>query len=570
VNSPRLTICIPTFDRLAFLEEAVASARIQTWSDLEILIADDGDSAKLRAWAEGIARQDARVRYLKTPERLRLAGAWNFLVRHARGEFCALIGDDDRLLPVFAERLLAASSPALAVVFSNHFLIDSAGRRLAAASAELTRHYRRAELQPGILPDARPVVWRNSVPMSSAIVRTSELRRLGFKPDINTPELEFFARLAGEGARFSFVPEYLAEYRIHAGSETARGLSLDRLAEYLELIPVPAELEPEKRRCLAAFVAAGVGIRLARADVDGARRLRASRYYPTHLWPAKPVLQALCLALPEPQVVPAYRTLQRGAHVLRGAAASLSRTAPESPADDPMHIDGWLDCAQLGSLLDVGCNVGALLAELRTRHPALKLAGVEVNPAALQSARQNVPGADLQQASAEDLPFADASFDCVTCIEVLEHVHEGARRQALAEMRRVLRPGGALLLQVPHAGRFAWLDPNNLRFRFPRTYTRLLGRGLREATPLRNGVVWHHHFKLPELERLLSGLFDIERLRYGGLVLLPLSDLARWPLYRLGRHESWPCRAFQSVAVRDLSRDPGPRGYAVRLLLRKL
>jgi hypothetical protein len=167
------------------------------------------------------------------------------------------------------------------------------------------------------LPDARVAVWRNSIPMSSSIVRTADVRRLEFKPDINTPELELFARLSGEGARFAFVPEYLCEYRTHAGSETTSGLTLDRLAEYLAPIAVPPELESEKRACLERLVLSGISIRLGRGDVAGARRLRELGYYPRERQLPARALQALCLELPDELAAPAFRGVREFARRAR-------------------------------------------------------------------------------------------------------------------------------------------------------------------------------------------------------------------------------------------------------------
>ena len=308
---PRVTICIPTYDRLQHLREAIEYARRQTFGDIEILIGDDGDSAELRDYCLDQTRQDARVRYEKTPSRLRLAGNWNFLADNARGEYVALIGDDDRLLSNFVERLLAAADDHTAVVFSNHFLIDAEGRRLVEESHAATQSYGRAALHPGVLEDAQGCVWRNSVPMSSAIVRASDVRRLRFKHDINTPELELFVRLAAEGARFVFVDDYLAEYRVHAGSLTAHGLTIDRLAEYLLPVPVRHDVEPVKREFLSDLLLSSVSLRLWRGDPDGARRLAAASYYPNAVRSPRALAQRLALALPDAVGPSAYRTLRR-------------------------------------------------------------------------------------------------------------------------------------------------------------------------------------------------------------------------------------------------------------------
>jgi glycosyltransferase involved in cell wall biosynthesis len=101
-----VTIAIPTYDRLEYLKEAVASARAQTYCDIEVLIGDDGTSKAIKAWAESVTSIDSRVRYQRNERKLGLAGNWNTLADAARGEFIVIIGDDDRLLPNFVEKLV--------------------------------------------------------------------------------------------------------------------------------------------------------------------------------------------------------------------------------------------------------------------------------------------------------------------------------------------------------------------------------------------------------------------------------------------------------------------------------
>jgi glycosyltransferase involved in cell wall biosynthesis len=303
VPFPLVSICIPTFDRLGYLREAVASARAQTLRDVEIVIGDDGESAALRAWCLAQSAEDSRVRYAKTPGRLRLAGNWNFLAGLAVAEYSTFIGDDDRLHPTFAQRLVEGADRCGAdVVFSNQCIIDGAGELLPAETTATTKRYGRDSLTAGLVENAHSLVWANSVPMSASIVRTTIVRRLGFKTDMNTPELELFARMAVEGARFAFVDDYLADYRTHAMSETSAGLMVDRLAEHLHAIAVPTEAEAEKRTFLRSLLVAGVGVRLRRGDVEGARALRANPYYPRLALDPRPWAQSAILALPAPLV----------------------------------------------------------------------------------------------------------------------------------------------------------------------------------------------------------------------------------------------------------------------------
>jgi glycosyltransferase involved in cell wall biosynthesis len=324
VPSPAVSICIPTFNRLHYLKEAVASARAQSFGDIEILIGDDGDDPALRAWCLTQAAADARVRYEKTPGRLGLAGNWNFLARLARGRFLNMIGDDDRLLPTFVERLLGAAREDTAVVFCNHFIIDSAGNRLPHETEATAVQYGRKHLAAGEIGDPQLFLWSSTVPMSPSIVRSDDVRRLAFKEDMNTPETELFARLVNEGARLMFVTDYLMEFRIHPASSTANGLTVDRLAEHLQVINVPPHVEAAKRAYIEPLALSGVGRRLALGNIAGARALAASRYYPSWMSNPRALVQRLALALPDGVASRSYATLQRVRRRLAARATPAS------------------------------------------------------------------------------------------------------------------------------------------------------------------------------------------------------------------------------------------------------
>lgn len=217
------------------------------------------------------------------------------------------------------------------------------------------------------------------------------------------------------------------------------------------------------------------------------------------------------------------------------------------------------------SILDVGCNVGALLLDCRRRYPQARLAGIEPNGDALAVAQGRLPGVELHRTGADALPFADGSFSVVTCIEVMEHVPAKARRAAFREIHRVLEPRGRLIITVPHAGWFAFLDSNNVRLRLPRLYGLVLGRGLRD--PYYDEIEWHHHFTVSELLELAGDGFRLETTRYGGLFVSPLMDWLAWPFYRMGKPEHWLRRATERATERDFSHDFGKASYRVLLVL---
>ena len=104
-----------------------------------------------------------------------------------------------------------------------------------------------------------------------------------------------------------------------------------------------------------------------------------------------------------------------------------------------------------GRVLDAGCGTGGLLASLRGR-PGLELVGLEYNAAAAPRAAAK-SAAMIVRGSINALPFADASFAAAVSADVLCHAAV-TPPTALAELRRVLRPGGLLVLNMPS---YQWL-----------------------------------------------------------------------------------------------------------------
>ena len=92
-------------------------------------------------------------------------------------------------------------------------------------------------------------------------------------------------------------------------------------------------------------------------------------------------------------------------------------------------------------VLDVGCGSGVLTAELARRLGADHVAGADPSPL-LEACAQRVPGAELKQASAESLPWADDSFDAALAQLVVHFMDDP--EAGTAEMTRVTRPGGVV------------------------------------------------------------------------------------------------------------------------------
>jgi SAM-dependent methyltransferase len=129
----------------------------------------------------------------------------------------------------------------------------------------------------------------------------------------------------------------------------------------------------------------------------------------------------------------------------------------------------WLDALPAGSrVLDAGCGEGILVEEYAGR---LTIEGVD---AFYSSPR-------VRHGSLTSLPYADCSFDRTLCLDVLEHLTFEDQPRALAELHRVLAPGGELLVSVPNLAHLQSRVQFLLRGRLIRTASELKHPGDRPA-----------------------------------------------------------------------------------------
>jgi ubiquinone/menaquinone biosynthesis C-methylase UbiE len=162
----------------------------------------------------------------------------------------------------------------------------------------------------------------------------------------------------------------------------------------------------------------------------------------------------------------------------------------------------WLGARARGRVLEVAIGTGLNLP----RYPAeATITGIELSPAMLAIARQRATGlgldADLREGDAEHLPFDDASFDTAVCALSLCTIPRPVA--AIAEMRRVLVPGGHLLL-LDHIGS-TWPPVYGAQWLAERITIRIAGEHFtRRQLPL----VTAAGFQVMEAERLKAGTVE--------------------------------------------------------------
>ena len=125
---PRVTLGFPTYDRPAFLAEALRGCLDQTYDDYEVVVIDNGSGPATQEVLDRFA--GPRLRVVRFAENIGLMPAYSALVEHAAGEIIAQLGDDDVCLPDRLERTVAAldAHPGAGVAHGDAIVIDADGR----------------------------------------------------------------------------------------------------------------------------------------------------------------------------------------------------------------------------------------------------------------------------------------------------------------------------------------------------------------------------------------------------------------------------------------------------------
>ncbi|PLZ07084.1 glycosyltransferase family 2 protein [Fischerella thermalis] len=229
---PKISICIPTFNRVKLLPFAIDSVLQQTYQDLELIICDDGS-------CDGTPKlisqyTDSRIRYIRHSQNIGKSNNMRAGFEAARGEYFIKFDDDDRLTPDFLARTASIldHDPSIDFVGTDHWIIDIDNTRDEVKTQENSRRWGRVNLSAGIVDNLLEVVFvQQSFQIGATLFRRQTLEELGFmQPNWqNCEDNDLFVRLALAGKKGYYLPELLMEYRVHAEQQ-----GINRAIPYLQ------------------------------------------------------------------------------------------------------------------------------------------------------------------------------------------------------------------------------------------------------------------------------------------------------------------------------------------------
>ena len=222
---PKVSICIPTYNRAKILPYAVNSVLNQTYGDFELLICDDASPDNT---AEIVAQwDDPRIRYIRHPQNIQRSRNMRSGFDAATGEYFIKFDDDDALTPTFLEKTVAvlAQHPDADFVCTDHWVINARNERDKAATDANSAKWGKDQLKAGMIDDlVRETFVNQSLQVGSTLFRRAALVEadfMRFEAD-GCEDFDLLVRLALLGKTGYFIPKRLMEYRYHCGQTSLK------------------------------------------------------------------------------------------------------------------------------------------------------------------------------------------------------------------------------------------------------------------------------------------------------------------------------------------------------------
>lgn len=220
----RVSICIPTCNRLAFLKEAIDSCLSQRLLPYEIIIGDDSENKDTEHFVNSInIKSSVNIKYQHNQPPLGQAENVNSIFDRVQGDKIVLLHDDDLLMPD-ALKLLSKCfkrNPTITAAFGKQYIISSKGEIDFTSSEGLNKSYFRISENEGtkILPFNSGLLQQfpNDCYMVDALA-AKNIRYRNKKEVGNACDFDFGFRLGKASEKFYFINRYTAKYRLSESS----------------------------------------------------------------------------------------------------------------------------------------------------------------------------------------------------------------------------------------------------------------------------------------------------------------------------------------------------------------
>lgn len=254
MNSPKVSVIIPTYNSAHFIIEAVDSVLAQTFTDFEVLVIDDGSKDNTK---EVLTEKYGNSIQYFYKENSGVSKARNFGIEKAKGKYVAFLDSDDAWIPEKLEKQIVAleKNPANKACYSSFYLCDENLNPTGINSSE-----RKADALTDLL------LIGNVVATPSTVIAEKELFQQvgGFDDQLSQcADWEMWIRLATK-TEFIYIDEPLLKYRIHGANMSKNAALLEKdtillMEKGFALPNLPSSVKAKKNEALAKVYMVSAG-----------------------------------------------------------------------------------------------------------------------------------------------------------------------------------------------------------------------------------------------------------------------------------------------------------------------
>jgi glycosyltransferase involved in cell wall biosynthesis len=274
IESPAVTVCIPTYNRRELLAASLQSVRDQSLENVEIIVSDNGSTDDTGDYVRSL--NDPRVQYSRLPENIGLFGNLSRCLQLGSGRYRVMLPDDDLMLPgnLAAKVAFLDQNPSAGMVHSAFRYLDQNAKPVGP-----TQHWSRLSedtLEPGDSFIRRSLALGGIVCVSSVMLRSSLVAQEKFDADDGPyADIALWLRVAAQ-SDVGFLMAPLSGYLVHASSASS-GFSLVEVTDGRHTMTeshADATLQAHGRFVQRADLSPEVRAELAKMVADSDRRLR--------------------------------------------------------------------------------------------------------------------------------------------------------------------------------------------------------------------------------------------------------------------------------------------------------
>ena len=221
MGSPKISVCIPTYNYDRYISQAIESVLCQSFTDFELLVADDCSNDSTDEILRKYARQDSRIRYIRHQTNMGMVENWNYCLSQAKGKYIKFIfGDDFFVSDQALEKMLYAmeSDESISLVGSARMIVDD-----KSVKTDLWGYSNKDIVVSGFDMIHRCLLRHDNLigePTAVMFKATQSLR--GFNQQYKQiVDLEMWFHLLEQG-RYAFFAEPLCAFRLHDEQQTAK------------------------------------------------------------------------------------------------------------------------------------------------------------------------------------------------------------------------------------------------------------------------------------------------------------------------------------------------------------